>query len=529
LRKKYIKHPKVSIIIPVKDALDYLYKCLISLNKYTENYELIIVDNNSKKETGEFLDKLDWFDFTLIRNSENEGFAYACNQGVKAASCDYICFLNSDTILSENWLGKLMKGFKVVYGDEDIGIVGPTLNKSSTVCSPQVLKERKKEEKIVDQGYVNSIAESLSEKYELERVVGVVWIIKREVFEKIGVFDYKRYGIATWEDIDFMERIFFAGYKTCHVNASFVYHYGNKSTVEMGLDPTGIRAKNKPIYLRRKAELNKNNLYIENDVELGEVNRIKGLIPILMITWNRLKYTKKVIKAIIKNTDWPYKLYIWDNKSTDGTIDYLKDVKNKNIEIHYSENNVELVEPMNVFFERFKNYRYTAKVDNDTIVSKDWLKGLKEVADFLPFFVVQADHYLMLRYNITKNDEYYRNLVSIDFKGNKVYLALNGGGTGILIRRQVIDREVPEKKGSLGGWVHYQATMGKVWPSAFYTGVWADRLDQIATNKYKEPSDFPEYDEKIAKLRNPALIGAMGIHKSHFEEIRRITGNWLIS
>ncbi|MDD5618337.1 MAG: glycosyltransferase family 2 protein [Candidatus Omnitrophica bacterium] len=526
MKKKYIKHPKVSIVIPVKDALEYLCKCLISLNKYTENYELILIDNNSNAETKSFLDSLDWFDFILIKNKENRGYAYACNQGIKVASSDYICFLNSDTILSENWLGKLMKGFKA---DDNVGIVGPTLNPSSTVCSPQVLEIREKEEKIADQDYVNGIAEKLPEKYEAGRVVGVVWVIKQEVFNKIGVFDYKRYGIATWEDIDFLERIIFAGYKVYHAKASYVYHYGNKSTIEMGLNPIGIRKKNKPIYLKRKAELEKDNLFVENDVQLGEVKKIKGIIPILMITYNRLAYTKKAIKAILGNTKWPYRLFVWDNKSSDGTIEYLKGIKNKNIEIHYSENNVELVEPMNRFFEKFKNYKYVAKVDNDTVVSKGWLEGLKEVADYLPFFVIQADHYLMLRYNIIKNEEYYRNLVSIEFKGNKIYLALNGGGTGILIRRQVIDEPVPEKKGTLGGWVHYQNSLGRVWPSCFYSGAWVDRLDQTATNKYKEPSDYPEYDNKIAKLRNPALIGAMKIHKSHFEDIRRITGNWLKS
>ncbi len=526
MRPKYVKHPKVSIVIPVKDALKYLKKCLVSLNKCTENYELIIIDNNSKKETKDFIDSLDWFDFKLIRNSKNMGYGYACNQGIKAATCDYICFLNSDTILSDNWLGKLMKGFKF---NPNVAIAGPSLNKSSTVCSPQVLEERKKENKKASQDYANKVASRLKEKYEFKRVVGVVWVIKRKLFEEIGVFDYKRFGIATWEDIDFLERTIVAGYDTCHVNASYVYHYGNKSTIEMGLNPTQIRRENKSIFQKRKSELAEGNLYVENDVEVGKIKEFKGKIPILMITHNRLAYTKKAIKAIKANTEYPYYLYVWDNNSTDGTPDYLKSLKDSNIKITYSLENTELVEPMNHFFEEYKNYKYAAKVDNDTVVSKGWLKSLKEVADFLPVFVVQADHYLMLRYDITKNEEYYRNLYSIDFKGEKLYLNFNGGGTGILIRRQVIDGKVPEKKGSLGGWVHYQCSMGNVWPSAFYSGVWVDRLDQTATNRYKKPSDYPEYDKKIAKLRNPALISSAGIDKSHFDKLMQAMKDWMAS
>lgn len=513
----YIKHPKVSIVILVKDALYYVKKCLKSLNAYTDNYELIIVDNDSKEKTKKYLKSIDFMDFTLITNKENKGFSYGNNQGIKIAKYDYICSLNSDTLLSPNWLGKLMRGFKF---HKDVGIVGPSTCFGATVHSKQTLinlRCRLKDE--VNQEKVNQIAGSLPEDYKEAAIVGFCWIIKKELFEKIGVYDYKRYGLATWEDIDLLWRASKTGFKSVWCVASYVHHFGNKTTIEMGLDPRKIRVETRPIFVERKKDP---NLYIENDVKLGRVRRIKGVIPILMITWDRLEYTKQAIEALLKNTK-SFKLFIFDNNSTDGTIDYLKSLEDDRIEIYYSDKNTGLVPPINHFLKKFPNHRYIAKVDNDTVVSKDWLRKLKEVMDEYPFLAVEANHYLMIRQDIETNDDFFKHFFSIDFKGNKLYLCHWVGGTGTIIRRSEVD-EIPDIPGTLGGWGQYQHI--KQMASAFYTGVWIDRLDQVATNKYKEPSDYPEYDKKIDKLRNRKIIGAKKIDINALKKEYEKMENW---
>lgn len=515
IKDGYLKHPKVSIVILVKDALYYVNKCLKTLNAYTDNYELIIVDNGSNKETKEFIKNLDWFDYTLITNKENKGFSYGCNQGIKIAKYDYICFLNSDTLLTPNWLGKLMRGFKY---NKDVAIVGPSTCHSSTVQSMQVLRQLLKNK--ANQEEINLVAEGLKENYVETDVVGFCWVIKKELFEKIGVYDYKRYGLATHEDIDLLWRARKAGFKAIWSVASYVHHFGNKTTREMGLNPRKIRLETRHIYEERKKD---SNLYIENDIKLGRIKRIKGTVPILMITWDRLEYTKQAIEAILKNTENPFKLIIIDNNSTDGTKKYLKELKDERIQIIYLSSNTGLVTPMNMFFKKFSLYRYVAKIDNDTVVSKKWLSKLKEVLDEYPFFAVEANHYLMLSYKIETNDDFYKHLFNIDFKGNKLYLSDIVGGTGTLIRTALLG-EIPEVKGTLSGWVLYQQT--KNIPSAFYTGVWIDRLDQIATNKYKEVSDYPEYDKKIEKMRPKRIISSKRIRGDTFKNVRKRTKRW---
>ena len=149
------------------------------------------------------------------------------------------------------------------------------------------------------------------EGYSITTVVGFCFVIKKEVFEKIGVFDHRRYGIACHEDIDLVWRAQKAGFKSVWAHGSYVHHFGNRTTKEMGLDPKEIRRKNKPIFEER-IKNGSLDLYVENDAEIKSIKRVKGTIPILMITYNRLSYTKKAVEAILKNTDYPYKLFIFD-------------------------------------------------------------------------------------------------------------------------------------------------------------------------------------------------------------------------
>ena len=117
--------PRVSIIIPLFNNLEFTKQCLEALIQNTpdELYEVIIVDNASTDGTHEFLASLKG-DVTVITNETNLGFAKACNQGAHAASGEYLVFLNNDTIPHPDWLTELVK---TADEHEDIGIVGSKL------------------------------------------------------------------------------------------------------------------------------------------------------------------------------------------------------------------------------------------------------------------------------------------------------------------------------------------------------------------------------------------------------------------
>src|SRR4029077_10795803 len=114
-----------SIIIPVWNKLELTEQCLAELARVTSgiSYEVIVVDNHSTDDTAQFLAQLSG-DIQIIRNSENLGFAKACNQGARAARGRFLIFLNNDTIPLSNWLTALVAE---VTSHPEVGVVGSKL------------------------------------------------------------------------------------------------------------------------------------------------------------------------------------------------------------------------------------------------------------------------------------------------------------------------------------------------------------------------------------------------------------------
>jgi len=506
-------HDRVSIIILVKDALSYFKRCLESIIKYTSNYELIIIDNGSSPLTKKYLSESQVkHGFILITNKDNKGFSYGCNQGIKVSTCDYICFLNSDTLVSPDWLSKLMQGFKM----PDAGIVGP----STCWCAgKQMMRDLRIKRIGITQEEVNRISKTLPNVIAETEIYGFCYLVAKRVIDKIGVFDVGRYPIGSTEEKDFSWRAHKAGFKSYHVKNSYVHHFGGATFKELGIDGHAIRVKNDMAFTDRKKDP---NIYIDNTTIIDVQP-----VPILMIVLDRLEYTKQAIEAIFKNTLYPFKLFIFNNGSNAETTDYLNSLDDSRIEIHHSKTNVGLVPPMNMFFDKFRGYKYVAKVDNDTVVSPGWLGKLKAVLDKFPLFTVEANHYLAMPFRIKTNDDFYKHLFGVEFEGSKLYFYNCSGGTGQLIRRGLIDRPISEAKGSLSGWVTYQNAKLKSqgYPSGFYLGTWIDRLDQVDTNKYKAISDYPQYDKMINKMR-PYGIGYYKMTPNYFVKIKRDMEKW---
>lgn len=99
-----------SIIIPAYNAEKYISNCLHSiLNQYTDDYEILVIDDGSKDKTKEIVyNIIDEYNNSCIRYiyKENGGVSSARNVGLKAAKGKYIIFLDADDTLTENALKK---------------------------------------------------------------------------------------------------------------------------------------------------------------------------------------------------------------------------------------------------------------------------------------------------------------------------------------------------------------------------------------------------------------------------------------
>jgi GT2 family glycosyltransferase len=116
--------PLVSIIIAVHNHFNYTYNCLhsILLNTKTVSYEIILVNDYSSDCTADLIKKIE--NITYIENEENLGFLRSCNKAAKLARGKYLCFLNNDTQVMNNWLAQMLSVFDT---DLDTGLVGAKL------------------------------------------------------------------------------------------------------------------------------------------------------------------------------------------------------------------------------------------------------------------------------------------------------------------------------------------------------------------------------------------------------------------
>ena len=96
--------PRVSIVIPAFNRLDYTRRCLESIEHLTyPNFETLLVDNGSADGTAESVrQEFPWV--RVIRNEVNVGYAAGCNGGIRESRGDYILVLNNDTKVVDSHL-----------------------------------------------------------------------------------------------------------------------------------------------------------------------------------------------------------------------------------------------------------------------------------------------------------------------------------------------------------------------------------------------------------------------------------------
>lgn len=219
------RRPLVSIIMLTRNAVAYTKECIHSILKNTkENIEFIFVDNGSTDETIAYLQSIP--NGKVILNNENKGFAKGCNQGLAEAKGDFIILLNNDTVVTKNWLTRLLWWLKV---DQSIGIVGP---KSNVVLEPQRINNVPYNTILEMERFAKKIMEAnRGTGMETEIISGLCMVFRKELIQQIGGLD-ERFSPGNYEDDDFSIRTMISGKRLWVANDVYIHHYGNKSFKE---------------------------------------------------------------------------------------------------------------------------------------------------------------------------------------------------------------------------------------------------------------------------------------------------------
>ena len=100
------KNPKISIIVPVYNAEQYLRRCIDSiLNQSFTDFELILIDDGSKDKSSDICDEYAAKDSRIkVYHKENGGVSSARNLGLDNANGEWIAFVDSDDFIKEDYL-----------------------------------------------------------------------------------------------------------------------------------------------------------------------------------------------------------------------------------------------------------------------------------------------------------------------------------------------------------------------------------------------------------------------------------------
>jgi len=222
----HLSHP------PVKKPIPYIYYT----REEAERGGDIALEEKATKEWQERrktnskeLNPTPLYPLVLIQTGENLGFAGGNNVGVrytiKKDEYDYILLLNNDTVINPNFLNELVE-----YYDDSTGICAPIIFKYNN--TNKIWSSGGKYNIFL--GTYTNIATLIKEKQrETNFISGCCWLIKQEIFKKIGLLDNTYFLYS--EDVDFCYRLKQLGYKLKIIPSSSIFHKISKTT---GVDST---------------------------------------------------------------------------------------------------------------------------------------------------------------------------------------------------------------------------------------------------------------------------------------------------
>lgn len=234
----------LSVIIVNWNSKDYLRKCIASIlsNTHGIQFEIIIIDSGSFDGCGEMLQEY-YPQVYFIQCDKNLGFAKANNEASQFSKGRSLLFLNPDTELVNSGINTLydklnslpyagIVGAKLLNSDRTIqtSCIQSFPNIMNQVFDTEVLRKRFPRWSLWG---IAPLFDQDDTPAEVETVSGACLMIKKSVFEKVGMFcvDYFMYS----EDIDLSYMVRQAGYKIYYVPEAIVIHHGGGSSAKMSV------------------------------------------------------------------------------------------------------------------------------------------------------------------------------------------------------------------------------------------------------------------------------------------------------
>lgn len=229
----------LSVIIVTWNSQDWIQRCLRSVYAQTSDLklEVIVVDNASTDKTVQYIMN-EFHDVSVVQNRDNIGFSAAVNQGIRASTGRYMCWLNPDTEILDRALEQLVE---IADRDTSIGIIAPQLHNEDGSTQASIRRFPKVSDQALIMLKLHALwpdAKSLSRylardfdytrRQDAEQVMGACMLVRRELVDAIGPLDTKFF--IWFEDVDFCFRTKRdTQYRIVYEPTAHVVHFGGDS------------------------------------------------------------------------------------------------------------------------------------------------------------------------------------------------------------------------------------------------------------------------------------------------------------
>jgi GT2 family glycosyltransferase len=296
---------ELSIIIVNWNSLAYLRACLTSLYREIRgiSFEVIVVDNASPERGIDSLQS-EFPAMVLIKSEVNLGFAGANNLGFRRSSGNYVLFLNPDTEIVGDAIQVMLEQSRL---RPDAGIVGcKLLNTDRSVQLQSIQKFPTILTSVLDAEYlllrwphcplwdIQPLFQENVKVIKVEVIPGACMLLKREVFEKVGMLseDYFMYG----EDLDLNYKLKHANYNNYYVGQAAIIHHGGRSSVQQKVSQWAIIMRHQAMleYYRKTRGLVYKSMY---RAAIGCTAAVRLVILTLMFPLGNIVWERKSLRA----------------------------------------------------------------------------------------------------------------------------------------------------------------------------------------------------------------------------------------
>ena len=229
----------LSIVIPVYNAVEETIACVKSLIKSDAGEcDIFLMDDASDLTVKERLDNSfkTNSNIKIFSHFRNKGYTKNISMGIEQTTTEYVCILNSDTLLPNIWAKPILEKLS---NNLQIAAIGPLSNAASYQSVPLLVDPVTNDFSVnnnlgfdsEERFLISSLLENIVKDIFVDVPIlnGFCTIFRRSALNSIGGFDIKNFAEGYGEENDLCIRLKARGYRLCVSMSTFVHHQKSKS------------------------------------------------------------------------------------------------------------------------------------------------------------------------------------------------------------------------------------------------------------------------------------------------------------